>query len=160
LTTDTVATLARAIGTFFQENGAKRIAIGYDARESSPGFCEHPGKRPQQHGCDAVLIGMVPTPVLYFSTFKLDVDGGVMITGSHNPADHNGFKICLGKSTLYGPQIQRIRGIAESGEFAAGTGTREQADRSRIIAERSCPALDLAAARSGPLSTQETEWAV
>jgi len=128
LTTGTVATLARAIGSFFRENGARRIAIGYDARESSPGFCDILANGLNSTGCDAVLIGMVPTPVLYYSTFKLDVDGGVMITGSHNPADHNGFKICLGRSTLYGSQIQRIREIAESGEFAAGQGTKEVAD--------------------------------
>lgn len=128
LTPDTVGTLARAIGTFFQENGARRIAIGYDARESSPGFCEILADGLNSTGCDAVLIGMVPTPVLYYATFVLNVDGGVMITGSHNPADHNGFKICLGKSTLYGSQIQRIREIAESGEFASGSGSRDKAD--------------------------------
>ncbi len=125
LTDDTVAVLGRAIGTFFQKNGAKRIAIGFDARESSPRFCDLLTKAFNETGCDAVLIGMVPTPVLYHTVYTRPVDGGVMITGSHNPPDHNGFKICLGKSTLFGSQIQEIKGIALSGNFSAGNGTTE-----------------------------------
>ena len=68
---------------------------------------------------------MVPTPVLYHTVFTSDVDGGVMITGSHNPPDHNGFKICLGKATLFGSQIQEIKEIAFSGEFESGSGSVE-----------------------------------
>lgn len=122
LTSETVATLGRAIGTFFNRNGTKRIAIGYDARVSSPGFCELLTKGFNDSGCDVVLIGRVPTPVLYHTVFTKPVDGGVMITGSHNPPDHNGFKICLGKSTLFGSQIQEIKDIAVSGEFSTGEG--------------------------------------
>lgn len=128
LTDETVAILGRAIGTFFNQNGAKRIAIGYDARVSSPGFCDLLTKGFNESGCDAVLIGMVPTPVLYHTVFTKPVDGGVMITGSHNPPDHNGFKICLGKSTLFGSQIQEIKNIAVSGDFASGEGTAESLD--------------------------------
>ena len=102
LTDEAVATLGRAIGTFFVRNGARRVAVGYDARESSPRFCDLLTKGFTDSGCNAVQIGMVPTPVLYHTANTKDVDGGVMITGSHNPPDHNGFKICLGKSTLYG----------------------------------------------------------
>lgn len=126
LTTDTVATLAHAIGTFFHQNGARRIAIGYDARVSSPLFCELLTVGFNASGCDVVLIGMVPTPVLYHTAFTRNVDGGVMITGSHNPPDHNGFKICLGKSTLFGSQIQEIKEIALAGNFAEGSGAVEQ----------------------------------
>ncbi|PYS98686.1 MAG: phosphomannomutase [Acidobacteria bacterium] len=125
LTDETVATLGRAIGTFFAQNGARRIAIGYDARKSSPGFCDLLTRGFNDCGIDVVLIGMVPTPVLYHAVFTKDVDGGVMITGSHNPPDHNGFKICLGKSTLFGSQIQEIKDIALSGTFAAGAGSVE-----------------------------------
>jgi phosphomannomutase/phosphoglucomutase len=123
ITAETVAVLAKAIGTFFRSNGATRIAIGYDARQSSPQFCELLTAGFIATGCDVVLIGMVPTPVLYHTVFTKPVDGGVMITGSHNPPDHNGFKICLGKQTLFGSQIQEIRQIAEMGEFASGEGT-------------------------------------
>jgi phosphomannomutase/phosphoglucomutase len=125
LTGETVKTLGLAIGTFFAQNSAKRIAIGYDARESSPGFCDLLTNGFNSCGLDVVLIGRVPTPVLYHTVFTKDVDGGVMITGSHNPPDHNGFKICLGKSTLFGSQIQEIKAIALSGVFAEGSGAVE-----------------------------------
>jgi phosphomannomutase/phosphoglucomutase len=122
LTDETVGTLGRAIGAFFAQNGARRIAIGYDARKSSPGFCDLLTEGFTSSGLAVVLIGMVPTPVLYHTVFTKDVDGGVMITGSHNPPDHNGFKICLGKSTLFGSQIQEIKDIAVSGVFVDGSG--------------------------------------
>ncbi|HSK70678.1 MAG TPA: phosphomannomutase/phosphoglucomutase [Pyrinomonadaceae bacterium] len=123
LTEETVYILAKALGTFFRQNGAKRIAIGFDARESSPVFSEILVRGFNETGCDAVLIGKVPTPVLYFAVFTKDVDGGVMITGSHNPPEYNGFKICLGKQTLFGSQIQEIKQIALSGDFSQGAGT-------------------------------------
>lgn len=125
LNDEVVETLGRAIGTFFRRNGARRIALGYDARASSPVYCDLLTRAFNETGCDAVLIGMVPTPVLYHTVFTRDVDGGVMITGSHNPPDHNGFKICLGKLTLFGSQIQEIKEIALSGEFESGSGSTE-----------------------------------
>ena len=125
LTDETVKLIAEAIGTFFQKHGAKRIAIGYDARKSSPEFCALLTKGFNETNCDAVLIGMVPTPVLYHTVFTKNVDGGVMITGSHNPPDHNGFKICLGTSTLFGAQIQEIKEIALTAEFSTGGGSIE-----------------------------------
>jgi len=125
LTDQTVAVLGRALGTFFNRNGARRIAVGFDARESSPRFCKLLTEGFNETGCDAVLIGMVPTPVLYHTVFTRDVDGGVMITGSHNPPDHNGFKICLGRQTLFGSQIQEIKEIALAGEFSSGAGKVE-----------------------------------
>ncbi|MCY7375695.1 MAG: phosphomannomutase/phosphoglucomutase [Pyrinomonadaceae bacterium] len=125
LTDETVAIVARAVGTFFNRNGAKRIAVGFDARTSSPRFRDLLVKNFNATGCDVVLIGRVPTPVLYHTVYTKDVDGGVMITGSHNPPDHNGFKICLGKSTLFGTQIQEIKEIALSGNFSEGAGTSE-----------------------------------
>jgi phosphomannomutase len=80
LTEETVYILARALSAFFNKNGAKRIAVGFDARESSPVFAEILVRGFNETGCDAVLIGKVPTPVLYFTVFTKDVDGGVMIT--------------------------------------------------------------------------------
>ena len=116
LTDETVAVIGKAIGTYLRQHGAKRIAIGYDARESSPGFCKILTESLHAMGCDTVQIGMVPTPVLYHTLFTKDVDGGVMITGSHNPPDHNGFKISLGTASLFGDQIQEIRQIAVKAE--------------------------------------------
>ncbi|HQZ96703.1 MAG TPA: phosphomannomutase/phosphoglucomutase [Pyrinomonadaceae bacterium] len=125
LTDEIVATLARAIGTFLRNNGAKRIAIGFDARESSPRYCQILTRGLNASGCDVVQIGMVPTPVLYHTTFTQNVDGGVMITGSHNPADHNGFKVSLETASLFGSQIREIRDIALAGQFETGNGAVE-----------------------------------
>ncbi|MCA1624976.1 MAG: phosphomannomutase/phosphoglucomutase [Acidobacteria bacterium] len=126
LTDKTVTILAKAIGTFFVRNNARRIAVGFDARESSPLFRDLLIENFNACGIDVVNIGKVPTPVLYFAVFTKSVDGGVMITGSHNPSDHNGFKICLGKSTLFGSQIQEIREISFSGNFSKGAGKTEK----------------------------------
>jgi phosphomannomutase/phosphoglucomutase len=126
LTDETVYLISKAIGTFFNRNGAKRIAVGYDARESGTRFRDILVKGFNETGCDAVLIGKVPTPVLYQTVFTKNVDGGVMITGSHNPPNHNGFKICLGRLTLFGSQIQEIKEIALSDNFAQGAGGIEE----------------------------------
>jgi len=117
LTDETVSIIGRAIGQFFSAKGARRVALGYDARESSPVFCRLLTDGFNSAGVDVLQIGMVPTPVLYHTVFTRPVDGGVMITGSHNPPDHNGFKICLGKQTLFGEQIQEIKQLALSPAF-------------------------------------------
>jgi phosphomannomutase/phosphoglucomutase len=114
LTDDTVGQVACAIAEFFRQNEAHKIAIGYDARESSPRFCEILATAINSVGIDVISIGMVPTPVLYHTVFTREMDGGVMITGSHNPPDHNGFKILLGKDALFGSQIQEIKKIAQA----------------------------------------------
>jgi phosphomannomutase/phosphoglucomutase len=119
LTDATVEVLSRGIAAFFSLNDARRIAIGYDARESSPRFFGILSQAIAAAGIDVVSIGKVPTPVLYYTAFTSPVDGGVMITGSHNPPDHNGFKICLGKNTLFGEQIQEIKQLALEAETRA-----------------------------------------
>jgi phosphomannomutase/phosphoglucomutase len=128
LTEDVVRELARGIGTFMQAEGARRISIGRDARESSPVFRDILIEGLTESGCDVLDAGMIPTPLLYYTLFTEEVQGGVMITGSHNPADNNGFKICLGKTTIFGDQIFRIRGIVESGRFTKGNGSVDQTD--------------------------------
>lgn len=128
LTDATVYAVARAIGTFFRANGARRASIGRDARESSPRFAAIMTRGLNETGCDVLDVGMVPTPVLYFTLFTEAVDSGVMITGSHNPADNNGLKICLGKSSIYGEQISEIKRAALTGNFASGTGKRQERD--------------------------------
>lgn len=117
LNQDTVYKLARAIGTYFRRNGARTISLGRDARASSPEFRDIMVKGLTESGCDCIDAGMIPTPVLYFTLFNWEVDGGIMITGSHNPADNNGFKICLGKNSIYGEQIKEICKIAGSEDF-------------------------------------------
>src|SRR5258705_8485670 len=102
LTDESVHDIARAIGTFFKSAAATRVTIGRDARESSPRFRDIVTRGLNETGCSVIDVGMVPTPVLYFTLFDETVDAGVMITGSHNPADNNGFKICLNKSSIFG----------------------------------------------------------
>lgn len=128
LTDETVYDVARAIGTFYRSRGVRRASIGRDARESSPRFRDILVRGLTETGCDVLDVGMVPTPVLYFTLFTEVVDAGVMITGSHNPSDYNGLKICLGKSTIFGEQISEIKNVALSGRFAAGAGGREEKD--------------------------------
>ncbi|MEZ5346496.1 MAG: phosphomannomutase/phosphoglucomutase [Pyrinomonadaceae bacterium] len=123
LTEEDTAKIAGAIGTFFVRNNAKRIAVGFDARESSGKFSHIVVEQLLKAGCDVVLILRVPTPVLYHTIYTMnEIDGGVMITGSHNPPDHNGFKICLGEETLFGERIREIKAIVESEDFNSGCG--------------------------------------
>ncbi|MBI4469654.1 MAG: phosphomannomutase/phosphoglucomutase [Acidobacteria bacterium] len=128
LTDESVAVLARALGTFFRSKGANRISIGRDARESSPRFRDLLAEGLKASGCDVLDVGMVPTPVLYYTLFTEDVDGGVMITGSHNPSDQNGFKICIGKSTIFGEQIAEIRDLVLSRTLVSGRGRGEECE--------------------------------
>ena len=128
LTDEIVYDLARAIGTFFRANGATHASLGRDARESSPRFRDIMVRGLTETGCDVLDVGMVPTPVLYFTLFTQPVDSGVMITGSHNPADNNGFKVCLGKSTIFGEHISEIKRIALSKIFESGQGAKQECE--------------------------------
>jgi phosphomannomutase/phosphoglucomutase len=123
LTGDTAETLGLGLGTCFRARGLKIVTLGRDNRLSSPELSEGMKRGLLCTGCDVIDIGLVPTPLLYFSLFNLDPDGGVMITGSHNPPEFNGFKVAIGKSTIHGDQIQEIRKIIETGSFARGSGT-------------------------------------
>jgi phosphomannomutase/phosphoglucomutase len=125
LNAGSAALLGRAAGTYFREHGAERVALGRDCRLSSPELCAHLADGLTSTGLDIVDLGLVPTPLLYFALFHLAVDGGVEVTGSHNPPGDNGFKICLGTRTVFGEEIRRIGEIAESGRFAEGTGSVE-----------------------------------
>lgn len=133
LNEETVETLARAIATYFRLNGARRVSLGCDARESSPVFSDLFIKEFNKSGLDVLDVGMIPTPLLYYTLFTENVDAGVMITGSHNPAEYNGFKICLGKTTLHGSQIQEIKQIALMREFAESDGNQGTLEKKNII---------------------------
>ncbi|MDQ4122021.1 MAG: phosphomannomutase/phosphoglucomutase [Acidobacteriota bacterium] len=126
LNEETVSILARAIGTYFRRNKAQRISLGRDARASGAVFRDLMIRGLNESGCDVLDLGKIPTPLAYFSLFTESVDAGVMITGSHNPANYNGFKLCLGKSTLHGAQIQEIKRIALAEDFETGNGTAEE----------------------------------
>jgi phosphomannomutase/phosphoglucomutase len=120
--------LGLAMGTYYHDRGAGRISVGHDCRLSSPDLSKGLIDGLMECGVQVVDVSMVPTPLLYFSLHHLEADGGVQITGSHNPPEFNGFKICLGKATLYGEEIQEIRKIGESGEFVSGKGKLDKAD--------------------------------
>jgi phosphomannomutase/phosphoglucomutase len=101
--------LGRALAQRAGAEGIDTLAVGYDGRLSSPELAEHLQKGLMDGGIDAIDLGMVPTPLVYFATHVRRTGSGVAITGSHNPPDYNGFKIMLGGKTLHGDDIQALR---------------------------------------------------
>ncbi len=128
LNRETTRVLGLAMGTYYQANGAGRISLGRDCRLSSPELAEGLQSGLLDSGTEVVDLGMIPTPALYYSLHNLDVDGGVEITGSHNPPEFNGFKICLGHMSVFGQEIQKIGEIVRSGDFKRGKGRLEKAE--------------------------------
>lgn len=108
--------LGQSYALFLKENGhaSPVVTIGHDARLSCPEIVERLTAGFKDAGAHVYLLGLVTTPISYFSMFHLEANGGIMVTGSHNPPDYNGFKISLGKTTIFGDQIQRLRTILES----------------------------------------------
>ncbi len=123
---------ARAIGLGFGSHvaraGGSRIVVGYDGRLSSPGLAEALVDGIAATGCTAILIGPSSTPMLYFATYQLQADGGIEITGSHNPPDYNGFKFMAAGAPFYGEQIQAIGAMAAAADWHSGVGKIEHAD--------------------------------
>jgi len=122
LTDEVVFLLGQGYGTYVQEKGIKELIIGRDVRLSSERIRDALINGLQSSGCDVIDLGLVPTPVFYFSAFHYDKNAGVMITGSHNPKEFNGFKVGLNKTTIYGEEIQTLRKLIESGNFKSGKG--------------------------------------
>ena len=117
--------LGQALGTYYLEQGIDPISLGRDCRLSSPELNQSLAEGINSTGLNIIDLGLVPTPLLYFSLFHFNLEGGIMITGSHNPPDYNGFKICRGKTTIHGPEIQKIRQICEEAKFRTGSGQIE-----------------------------------
>ncbi len=130
LTLQVVFDLGRALGAYLGGESGARVALGHDNRTSSEPFREKLAEGLVASGCRVIGIGLVPTPLLYFSIYEFDTDGGVMITGSHNPPEYNGFKVCKGKDPIYGPQIQEVRALIERGDYPKPRvpGTMEERD--------------------------------
>lgn len=122
LTEDLAERLGRAYSTYVSARGVKMISVGRDGRLSSPTLHKALLKGLLAGGLDIIDIGVCPTPLVYFSLFTLPVGGGIMITGSHNAAEYNGFKICVGKSAIHGEEIQELRRVMEKGAFVSGKG--------------------------------------
>lgn len=110
--------LGQAIAYFFkqQDPSLQTIAIGMDGRIHSPAIKHEIVRAFIDSGINVIFIGTCPTPVLYFALYTLQVDGGLMITASHNPKDYNGIKLCLGRSSVWGLQVQEIRSLYKQGK--------------------------------------------
>ncbi len=121
---DFVERLGRALGSEVRVRGGRRIGMGRDCRLASPRLAEALSSGLQACGLEVVDLGMVPTPLLYFAVHHLDLDGGVQVTGSHNPPEENGFKMMLGKDSLWGEAIQRLRRRIEEADFEEASGGR------------------------------------
>jgi phosphomannomutase/phosphoglucomutase len=128
LTDPAVNALGRAYGSAIRERGGRSVALGRDCRLSGPRIHAAFGAGVRAAGVDVVDIGMVPTPLLYFSLHHLPVDGGVIITGSHNPPAWNGFKLCAGTGSVYGDAIQDLRQRIETERYTHGSGSLSTAD--------------------------------
>jgi len=120
--------IGKAYGTLIHNNGGKTIIIGKDNRVSGPRILEALKKGILSTGINIIFIGEIPTPLLYYAVHKLDADGGISVTASHNPPEFNGFKALIGKDAIYGEKIQEIREVAEKGEFVEGKGDFEEKD--------------------------------
>src|SRR5581483_7094854 len=123
LTEDIAEQIGRAYATVARDTRIETVSVGRDGRESSPALRNRLIRGLTAGGLNVIDIGVCPTPVLYFALFNLPVQGGVMITGSHNAAEYNGFKLCIGKEALHGEEIQHLRKVMEVGRFSSGSGT-------------------------------------
>ena len=129
---ETVFRIASAIGTIAGEMSEQSLILGCDGRLSSGRIKAIVERALLQSGRDVIDVGLVPTPLVYFATSTLSSSSGIMITGSHNPADHNGMKIVLKGQTVASGTIEKIRNVAQNGRFSKGTGHAGQRD---IISE-------------------------
>ena len=121
--------IGRTFGTIVRRDGGKCVAVGYDGRLSSPMLEASLLKGLTESGIDVVRVGLGPTPMLYYAESVLDgVDGGIQITGSHNPADYNGFKMVLRHGPFYGEDIQKLGRMAAAADWESGAGSTTDCD--------------------------------
>ena len=125
---DVVENLGKAFGTYVKRKGVDKISLGGDVRLTTEQLKKAFTKGVISTGVNVVDIGIVPTPVSYFSIYRLNLKGAVQITGSHNPPEFNGFKMTLSTGAVYGEEIMVIKKIIETDDFDSGEGTVEEAD--------------------------------
>jgi phosphomannomutase/phosphoglucomutase len=123
LTMDCAESIGRAYATLATRRNCGVVTVGRDGRLTSPDLHNRLVTGLLAGGLDVIDLGLCASPLLYFSLFHLQVDGGVMITGSHNSAEYNGFKSCIGKEALHGAEIQELKAIMDSRQFSSGSGT-------------------------------------
>ena len=126
LTPEVLYLIGKGYGTYIKRKGSSTCVIGGDARLSTPEFKAEFTRGLLETGLDVIDIGIVATPILYFSIWKLNTDGGVMITASHNPAEYNGIKMNLGLGSVFGSQIQDILKLIQKKDFDSGSGKRKE----------------------------------
>ena len=128
LTEEVVCMLGQAFATHLAAQKKHCISLARDGRLSSPRLRQSLLQGLKAGGLEILDIGLCPTPVFYFSLFHLDREGGIMITGSHNPSEFNGFKICVGKETIHGEEIQKLRRLMEAKALIQGNGSCSSGD--------------------------------
>ena len=126
LTDDTVRAVGRAFADRLRERDKTRVAVGRDVRLSSPRIAKALIEGLVERGAHVIDVGQVPTPALYFAILQLEADGGVVVTGSHNPIEYNGLKLSEGISSLHGPEIQDLRRRAATPGLPVERGSVEQ----------------------------------
>lgn len=145
LTVEAADAIGRAYAVLLHERGIHgAVAVGRDNRPSGDALRDALVRGLTESGLDVIDVGVVPTPLLYWSLHHLPVVAGIQITGSHNPPEYNGFKCCVGTGSLHGEGIQRLRQIIVAGQFRSGKG----AVRSEAIIDRYVADI---AAKIGPL---------
>jgi phosphomannomutase len=125
---DDAYAIGRGFGTLVVRSGGSRVVVGYDGRLSSPVLEAALVRGLNESGVYVLRVGEGPTPMLYYAEAVLDVDGGIQITGSHNPANYNGFKMVFNHGPFFGADIQRLGELASTGDWAEGSGGSEQVD--------------------------------
>lgn len=120
--------IGRAFGTILARGGGTSAATGYDGRLSSPELEDALARGLRAAGIDVKRVGRGPTPMLYFSTFHLGTDAGLMVTGSHNPPEFNGVKMVLKGKSFFGADIQKLGAMAATGDYASGSGGEQTVD--------------------------------
>jgi phosphomannomutase / phosphoglucomutase len=124
--------LGRAYATYMAKEHGKHqptIALGYDARHSSPKLAQALATGLKNSGANVVHLGLVTSPISYFATFAVEkVQGALMVTGSHNPPHYNGFKVSVGQATIFGEEIKKLQRYVEAGDFISGDGKEEHLD--------------------------------
>lgn len=135
------AALGRAFGTMIARAGGRHVVVGYDGRTHSPAFEAALVEGLLSTGMQVDRIGLCPTPMLYFAVYHLNAGAGIMVTGSHNPPDQNGFKMVMAKNLpgggpVYGEAIKRLAALAAKGEFSTGIGSVQETDVSDAYIDR------------------------
>ncbi|MGB7410419.1 MAG: phosphomannomutase/phosphoglucomutase [Sphingopyxis granuli] len=128
LTAADARAIGRSFATLIRRAGGRRIAVGYDGRLSSPMLEEALVEGINAAGVDALRVGLGPTPMLYYAASTEEVDGGIQITGSHNPPDYNGFKMVFQGRPFFGADIRRIGEMAAAGDWDSGEGGSQRID--------------------------------